>query len=78
MDNTKFGRVAIPQKPPGKLGTSLFILGSLFNHSAEPNLKRIEWDKMLVVLAAKDVPKGGELFITYKVDEKEVKEQYGI
>lgn len=48
-----------------KVGSGLFLLGSLFNHSCAPNIERILVDNKFVFFARRPIRKGEQLFISY-------------
>lgn len=48
-----------------KIGSGLFIFGSLFNHSCAPNIERILVDNKLVFFARRPIKEGQQLFISY-------------
>jgi SET domain len=55
-------------------GTGLYVVGSCFNHSCEPNVALLksdgDMDNMTTVLALRDIQPGDELCISY-IDENE-------
>lgn len=60
-------------------GSALYLLGSLFNHSCEPNvLVAFPRDSTAVFTAARQIAAGEQLFITYIDAEQEVdaRQQY--
>lgn len=48
-----------------KIGSGLFILGSLFNHSCAPNIDRILVDNKFVFFVRRPIMAGDQLFISY-------------
>lgn len=48
-----------------KIGSGLFIFGSLFNHSCAPNIDRILVDNKFVFFVRRPIDKGEQLFISY-------------
>lgn len=48
-----------------KVGSGLFIFGSLFNHSCAPNIERILVDNKFVFYVRRPIHEGEQLFISY-------------
>lgn len=48
-----------------KIGSGLFIFGSLFNHSCAPNIDRMLVDNKFVFIVRKHINEGQQLFISY-------------
>lgn len=47
------------------VGTGIFVLGCLFNHSCDHNINRITVDNKLVFFANRNISKGDQLFDSY-------------
>lgn len=48
-----------------KIGSSILIFGSLFNHSCAPNLDRMVFDNKFVFIVRRPIEKGEQVFISY-------------
>lgn len=48
-----------------KIGSSILIFGSLFNHSCAPNLDRMIVDNKFVFIVRRPIPEGEQVFISY-------------
>ncbi|KAG8990512.1 hypothetical protein FRB90_001735 [Tulasnella sp. 427] len=50
--------------------SALFLLPSLFNHSCDPNAAWVCFGDVMVIRAARDIPRGSEVFISYRSGER--------
>lgn len=48
------------------IGNACYLFCSLLNHSCAPNIKRLNVDDKVVVIVSRPIPKGGQLFDSYR------------
>ncbi|KAG8944881.1 hypothetical protein FRC04_001414 [Tulasnella sp. 424] len=59
----------LPSKKDSDDPSALFLLPSLFNHSCNPNASWVCFGDIMVIRAARDIPKGSEVFIAYRLGD---------
>lgn len=50
----------------GEIGSGIFPLSSLFNHSCAPNIMRVTVDNKLVFIVSRPIEKNQQLFVCYR------------
>jgi hypothetical protein len=56
----------------------LWVIASLFNHSACPNTYRCHVGRLMFVRAAQSMAKGTEITVAYLQDDKVLQQKWGI
>ncbi|KAG8944882.1 hypothetical protein FRC04_001415 [Tulasnella sp. 424] len=56
----------LPSKKESDHPSALFLLPSLLNHSCNPNAAWVCFGDVMVIRATRDIPKGSEVFISYR------------